>query len=106
MYTDKKKRRWVWVLAVVLLVAAVAASGSWMGRQSDKEIALGSAAALKAAVQRCAHQCYVVEGVYPPDLEYLEEHYGLQVNHSKFYITYDAFASNLPPDIRVTPRVN
>ena len=46
-------------------------------------------------------QCYVVEGVYPENLSYLEENYGLQINTRDFYVAYDAFASNLPPDIRV-----
>ena len=32
------------------------------------------------AVQQSALQCYTVEGAYPPNLEYLEENYGLRVN--------------------------
>ena len=36
--------------------------------------------------------------------EYLEENYGLQVNTRDFYVTYEAFASNLPPTIRVTAK--
>lgn len=104
MYTDKKQNRWIWlVLAAVVIVLAVIIFTS-VGRASRESVAAESASALKAAVQRSALQCYVVEGIYPPTLSYLEEHYGLQVNHSAFYISYDAFASNLPPNIRVTPK--
>ena len=52
-------------------------------------------------MRRSALQCYVVEGVYPPDLAYLEDNYGLQVNTEDYYVTYEAFSSNLPPTIRV-----
>ena len=104
MYTDKKRRYWPWAaLAGAILVIGILI-GSLVGSMSGRHVEEGSAAALKAAVQRSAHQCYAVEGMYPPNLKYLEEHYGLQVNHSKFYISFDAFASNLPPNIRVTPR--
>ena len=71
-----------------------------MAREYDD----GSAAAIREAVQRSALQCYAVEGAYPSDLQYLEDNYGLQVNKQDFYVTYDAFASNLPPTVRVTRR--
>jgi hypothetical protein len=43
----------------------------------------------------------VVEGVYPPNLAYLEDNYGLQINTRDFYVHYQAFSSNLPPEVRV-----
>lgn len=45
--------------------------------------------------------CYAAEGVYPPDLEYLKEHYGLQVDENQYTVRYDVFAENLMPDITV-----
>ena len=102
MYTDKKTRRWPWLLLAVLVLCLIIGVGSRVHQRSRQDMTDGAAAALKAAVQRSATQCYAVEGVYPPDLAYLEEHYGLQVNHAEFYISYNAFASNLPPDVRVT----
>ena len=62
------------------------------------------AAAIREAVQRSALQCYVVEGVYPPNLQYLEDNYGLQVNTEDYYVSYEAFASNLPPTVKVVNR--
>ena len=52
----------------------------------------------------CAVQCYVVEGVYPPSLSYLEENYGLTLNKEDYYIHYEIFAENLPPEVRITKR--
>ena len=63
-----------------------------------------SAAAIRDAIRQSALQCYAVEGVYPPNLAYLQDNYGLTVNTDDFYITYDAFASNLPPTLRVTAK--
>ena len=71
---------------------------------SDSSLTEEGAAAIKDTVQRSALQCYVVEGIYPPDLKYLEEHYGLEVNTKEFYVTYDAYASNQPPNVTVTPK--
>ena len=55
-------------------------------------------------MQKRALQCYVVEGVYPPNLQYLEDNYGLEINTDDYYVTYDAFASNLPPSVWVSAK--
>ena len=51
-----------------------------------------------------AVECYCVEGAYPESLGYLEENYGLNVNHRDFIVTYEVFASNVAPDVRVLVR--
>ena len=53
------------------------------------------------AVHNAALTCYAVEGAYPESLEYMRENYGLAYDDSRYYVTYDAFSSNLVPDIRV-----
>lgn len=52
------------------------------------------------AVRRAVVSCYAIEGFYPPDIEYLREHYGLSVDE-KYVIHYEAFASNVFPIIEV-----
>ena len=104
MYSDSVKRRsrflWVVLALLVLLTALVLL----LERFETRDLSQESTAAIREAVRRCALQCYAVEGVYPPDLQYMEDYYGLQVNTREYYITYDAFASNLPPTIYVTAR--
>lgn len=56
---------------------------------------------LEEALRRSAVACYAAEGVYPPDLTYLEDHYGLQIDTDRYTVYYDVFASNLMPDITV-----
>lgn len=101
MYTDKKRKRWPLVALACLAILAAVLVWQRTSQVSRQDLSEESAAALKDAIERGALQCYVVEGVYPPSLSYLEENYGLQVNTKDFYVTYDIFASNLPPDVQV-----
>lgn len=56
---------------------------------------------LEQAVNRAVVQCYAIEGMYPPDIHYLEEHYGLVYDHERYIIHYEVFASNILPDFTV-----
>lgn len=103
MYSDIKKNNTIKIIALVLIIV-LALFVWWFFKDSGKDIGEESALAIRQTVEREALQCYVVEGVYPPDLDYLEENYGLQINRDDFYITYDIFASNMPPTVIVTPK--
>ena len=56
---------------------------------------------VEEAVRNAVLTCYAVEGAYPEDLEYLRKNYGLAYDTSRYMVTYDAFASNLVPQIYV-----
>jgi len=56
---------------------------------------------LEDSIRRACVACYAAEGVYPPNLSYLEQHYGLQVDTTRYTVFYDIFAENLMPDITV-----
>jgi len=56
---------------------------------------------LEDVLRRAAVSCYATEGMYPPDLAYLEEHYGVQIDRDHYTVTYSIFAENLMPDITV-----
>ena len=56
---------------------------------------------LEQALARAAVACYAAEGIYPPDVAYLEEHYGVQINDDLYTVKYEVIASNLMPDITV-----
>lgn len=61
-------------------------------------------AQLEEALHRAAVCCYAIEGAYPPDLAYLVENYGVQIDTDRFTVSYELFASNLMPDITVLDR--
>ena len=55
---------------------------------------------LETALRRASVACYAAEGVYPPTLDYLTEHYGIQIGED-YTVFYEVFASNLMPEITV-----
>ena len=61
-------------------------------------------AQLENALHRAAVCCYAIEGAYPPDLAYLVEKYGVQIDTGRFTVSYELYASNLMPDITVLDR--
>ena len=81
-------------LAVLLLAAALV--GRVDSKQSETETET-----VREAVRNAALTCYAVEGVFPAELSYLTEHYGLLYDEDRYIIYYDAFAENLLPEIRV-----
>ena len=96
-----KHRRWPVALAV-LVIAVVAALVLYGRAQAD--LARQSAQSVKDAVLRSAVQCYAVEGAYPGSVDYLETHYGLMIDHKTYIVSYEAFSSNLLPQVEVLVR--
>ncbi|WP_019850140.1 hypothetical protein [Desulfitobacterium sp. PCE1] len=56
---------------------------------------------LQNAVLRATVQCYAIEGMYPPNINYLEDNYGVIYDHERFIVHYEVFAGNILPDITV-----
>lgn len=83
------------ITVAVLLCFATALNSLSEGR--DKE----DLRQLEEALRRSCVACYAAEGIYPPDLDYLKEHYGLQVDETRYVVRYSAIAENLMPDITV-----
>lgn len=81
--------------AAVLLVFATALNSLEAGRQTE------DLRQLEQALRRGCVACYAAEGIYPPDVDYLKEHYGVQVDEEQYLVSYTAFADNLMPDIVV-----
>lgn len=59
---------------------------------------------LEKAISRDIIQCYALEGYYPPDLNYIEEHYGLIYNKSEFFIDYQIEGENIKPTFTIIER--
>ena len=100
MYHERKTHGLRWAAAALLLGLCLLACVQ-LAQRAARDAAAQSRASVRQAVLRCAVQCYAVEGVYPPTLQYLEDSYGLIVNHDRYIVTYEAFASNLPPTVTV-----
>ena len=103
MYSDRKKRTWIWFLLTAVLLAAAVLLILAQSGPKRAEIREEGTVAIRELVENAARQCYAVDGVYPPNLAYLEDHYGIRINKKDYFVNYDAFASNVPPSVIVTP---
>lgn len=86
-------------LPVVALVILLGFATAVNGLEQDSKVE--SKHQLEQAIRRGCVACYAAEGVYPPNLGYLKEHYGLQIDEEAYVVYYDIFAENLMPDITV-----
>jgi len=59
---------------------------------------------LETAINRDIIHCYVVEGSYPSNLNYMESHYGLTYDKDLFFVDYQPIASNIRPNVTVIQR--
>ena len=92
------RRDWIKLLCIVLVLAAAVLLANRIGTaQGTAETEI-----VRDAVKNAALTCYAVEGAYPDSVDYLREHYRLAYDEDRYLITYDAFASNMIPDIWVT----
>lgn len=100
----EKKRQWFRAVllpaavTVILLLFFAGLSNLSKGRGEEER------QQLEEAVRRAAVACYAAEGIYPPDLNYLKEHYGIQVDEASYLVVYEPVGSNLMPVITVLER--
>ena len=94
------RRDWIKLLAIVAVLAAAVLLVNRIDTAQDS----AETDIVRDAVKNAALTCYAVEGAYPDSVEYLREHYHLAYDEDRYFITYDAFASNMIPDIWVTER--
>ncbi|MBQ9059483.1 MAG: hypothetical protein IJ125_09890 [Atopobiaceae bacterium] len=108
MYHEKTKRdqelarrKLLSRVVAVFLVVALAVLAFFTVREYSRQ---QGAASMRDAILNSAKRCCAVEGSYPSSLDYLEENYGLSVNHNDYVITYEAYAGNVMPSVVVVPR--
>lgn len=93
-----KKKRIPWAFLLILCTAVIvliAVGNLEQGRQAE------DVRQLEQVLQRTAAACYAVEGVYPPNVAYMQTSYGLTYDESRYQVHYELVASNLMPKIRV-----
>lgn len=91
-------------ISFVLVPALLLMLAAWFGAGME-DLSSGYAREgrqqLENALRRSAVACYAAEGIYPPTLEYLTEHYGVQIDTDRYRVYYEIFAENLMPSITV-----
>ena len=79
------------VIAIFLVGISFIASTS---HKDQKDI-------LTDAVNKDIIHCYAIEGYYPPSLSYIEDHYGLTYDKSKYLIDYVPVGDNIMPSVTI-----
>lgn len=101
MYLYKKKSAYKDLILPVLIFCAMLCM-FWFGfsrtasTNSDQNLKV-----MSSAIQKSITNCYAIEGVYPPDIKYLEDHYGIVINHNKYVINYELAGSNVMPSVEI-----
>ena len=93
----KNNFKFISVIIIIVLIVYMYIAVDNAQRKSNEE----SYNILSDAIIRSAVQCYAIEGFYPPDIGYLENNYGLLVDHNKYFVSYSVFASNIIPEVQV-----
>ena len=92
------------VIKAVLTAAVLLALAVWffIGMDSlSSGYARQGQQQLEDALRRSAAACYAAEGIYPPNVNYLAEHYGVQWDTERYTVFYEIFADNIMPEITV-----
>lgn len=85
------------LIIFLLIFIAFTFSVSALNKKNTSEQILN----LEKTIRRDIVNCYAVEGKYPPDIEYLINHYGLTYDEENYYIDYLPIGSNIMPDYTV-----
>ena len=84
------------VIAAATLLCFAAALNSLSDGRAEEDMRQ-----LEETLRRGCVACYAAEGVYPPTVDYLQEHYGVQIDPDRYTVRYSVFAENRMPDITV-----
>ena len=90
----------LYAVVTLLIPSLLWFSCRMLGIRSDDETLLKA----EQAVRRAAVQCYALEGFYPTELSYLQEHYGVTAETQSYMVGYLYVADNLMPDITILPQ--
>ena len=94
------------IRAVAVLVAAVVILliGVILFTRLDLDMNRQAVESLRNTVTEACVQCYAIEGAYPADVNYLEEHYGVRYDAAKYTVSLDAGSKNDLPAVEITLR--
>ncbi len=56
---------------------------------------------LTDALNKDIIHCYAIEGYYPPSLAYIEDHYGLTYDKTRYLVDYVPVGDNIMPSVTI-----
>lgn len=100
LYRKKKKHLLQWAIALGLFSAALLFLTAGSSRM-EETVKREQQELLTDAVNQAVVNCYAMEGRYPESIQYLIENYGIQVDFRKYAVSYEIFAENIKPHVKV-----
>ena len=85
------------ITAFILVFAAVLGGIVYSLNQASGQIQNEEA----QRIEQAAVLCYALEGSYPDEVSYLEQNYGVVIDHAKYNVFYQSLGSNLKPEVAV-----
>lgn len=101
----KHARNWVlsqWTSLIVMVGIVIILAVNVL--QYDKKSDTVNETSIENIITKYAVACYAMEGSYPPDLAYLADNYGLIIDETRYFYSYEIFASNVLPAIKVVAK--
>src|SRR6056297_2046915 len=96
-FLDSKSTITILILVIVFVISFQAIN-SISNNSNDRS------EAIKKVIMKAAVQCYALEGSYPPDIDYLAEHYGIIIDENQYFYFYDPNGANIAPNIEIIKR--
>ena len=69
--------------------------------QVDQIAEKEEANSLEKAIRQSAIHSYATSGVYPDSIESIQKEYGVSYNENQYLVSYEIFADNMMPKIKV-----
>lgn len=79
----------------IYFIAGVSANSSSESKKITEE-----------AIRKAMVSCYAIEGVYPPNIDYLEENYGVVIDHDLYLVDFQRVASNVMPSVMLIDKTS
>ena len=89
-----------YLIMPALMLAAVYILLVSAGNVNERQQA-GNLKQMEDSIHKAVLNCYAIEGSYPATLDYVEQYYGLQIDHDRYDVFYEVFAQNIMPEITV-----
>lgn len=87
------------IMLALLIVWLVSGLDSTQNASDANQIS-----SIESTIMKSAVVCYSIEGMYPTDIDYLTEHYGVRVDTNKYIVHYEYFGGNIMPTVKVLVR--
>ncbi|MCI8862552.1 MAG: hypothetical protein HFI20_08720 [Lachnospiraceae bacterium] len=100
LYKRKRKHviRWAAVLGIFFCAVVFLHVGS---SRMEKTARSEQQELLTDVINQAVVNCYAMEGRYPESMQYLIENYGIQVDFDQYAVSYEIFAENIKPRVKV-----